>query len=356
MKNSVVQDNKCPSCFASISWNAKEQKFKCEYCGNSFTLDEMKKYNNASSETNNQKKNFKEITEDDKLISYTCKNCGAEIISDENNIATFCVYCGNTAILKQKIESGIFPNYIIPFKNTKEDAKNEYNKLLKGKFFLAKEFSNEKNVEKITGIYIPFWAYDISIDGEVDFKSEDKREWTSGDTKYEEIKTYHVTIEGHYDFEKILCDASKNFKDDLMDSIAPYKFDGLEEYNHAYLSGYLADKYDVNCDEAYNRAKERSVNSAIGNARTITGHYTDNYMGNKYNINNKKSYYILLPVWMLNTKYNDKIYTFAMNGQTGKIVGNLPMNRVKFILFTILIFISSFVLITLIIFLIGVLL
>lgn len=353
MKDLKAQDNKCPACNASIGWNAKEQKFKCEYCSSSYTLEEMQAYENAASEQNNIKVDLEEIKESDNLVSYTCKNCGAEIISDENNIATFCVYCGNTAILKQKIDSGISPNYIIPFKNTKEDAKNAYNNLLKGKKFLPKQFSDNKNIEKITGIYIPFWAYDVTIDGEVDFKSEDKREWTSGDYKYEEIKTYDVTIDGHYDYSKILCDASKHFQDDLMDSIAPYKFEDLKDYNHAYLSGFLADKYDVPFEEAYERAKERSVNTAISQAQSKTGHSSDSYRGNRYKVENTKTYYIMLPVWMLNTKYEDKIYTFAMNGQTGKLVGNLPMDKTKFALATIGLFLTVFIVILLFFAIIG---
>lgn len=346
-----VQDNKCPSCNSNINWNANEQKFKCDYCNESYTLEEMKQYENSVTEENNLKKEIN-ITEEN-MVSYICKNCGAEIIADENTISTFCVYCGNTAILKQKIDNSITPNYIIPFKKDKEYAKNAYIGFLKGKFLLPKKFRDEKNIEKITGIYIPFWAHDITIDGEVKIEGEDTRTWTSGDYEYEETKTYHVIIDGHYEFKKILCDASKNIKDDLMDSITPYNFDELEDYNHAYLSGYLADKYDVSCEESYKRAEKRSKNSAISCAKMITGHFSNTYLSDKYKYHNSNNYYILLPVWILNTKYKDKIYTFAMNGQTGKIIGNLPINILKFILISIGIFFLTLFIVIGIAFLIG---
>lgn len=330
MKENYTLDNKCPSCGAQIIWDASKSKFRCDFCGKLCTFDELKKKRNKKIDKNNVS-----------LNSFKCKNCGAEIISDDNNVSTFCIYCRSTAILKGKIESGVYPDYVIPFKKTIEEAKEAYINLLKGKRFLPKEFNNENNIENIKAIYIPFWAYDISADGNIDFDCEDRRTWEDDEYEYEEIKSYDVTINGHYEYEKLLCDASKSFSDDLMDSISPFKFEDLTDYDHAYLAGYLADKYDVEQSESYEIAKYRCKNSCVAKASTITGHGSDSYTGDTLKYVNKKTYYMYLPVLMLNTKFEDKIYTFAMNGQTGKIVGNLPIDKVKYTLFIIGLFIGT---------------
>lgn len=350
MKETKALDNKCPKCNAQITWDAKSNMFRCEYCGETATLEELQANSSAADKENNEKK---EITEKD-LTGFKCKNCGAEIISDGNAVSTFCVYCGSTAILKEKIDGGIYPDYVIPFKKTEKDARDAYKSLLKGKKFLPKNFSNEQNISKIRGVYIPFWAYDITVDGTIDFHCEDTREWEDSEYEYKETKSYDVTIDGHYDYEKILCDASKYFADDLMDSIAPFKFEDLKDYNHAYLSGYLADKYDVEQSETLEIAKERSKNSCISKAGTKTGHEDESYRGDTLKYNNKKTYYMYLPVYMLNTKFEDKMYTFAMNGQTGKIIGDLPMDKAKFTFAVIRTFILTFLIITVILTMMGV--
>lgn len=335
-------DNKCPACGAKIKFNPKNQSWDCEYCGEKFSLEEMKKHKNASSEeANNKEKGKKE------LDLYRCKNCGAEIVADETTTATFCVYCGSTAILKDKIIDGISPDLIIPFKKVKEDAVEAFKKVTKHKPLMPREFKNPKNIEKIKGIYIPFWAYDLVCDGNCTFDCKDVKTWSDSKYHYTKTDTYLTEITEHSEYEKVLADASSRFDDNLMDSIEPFNYKELIDYNHAYLSGFFAEKYDVSQEDSLKRAEDRTMKTCIDLAKEQAHHQTKIVKTNNFNLVNDKTSYIMLPVWMLNIKFNDKIYTFAMNGQTGKIVGNIPLDKKKICLWSVLIFVTLFICVSL---------
>lgn len=341
-------DNKCPACGANIKFNPKNQMWDCEYCGSKFSLEEMKKHDNASNEKVNKKEENKKGQTLNGLDVYRCKSCGAEVIADTNTTATFCVYCGNTAILKEKITSGVAPSKIIPFKKVKEDAVEAFKNLSRGRPLMPKFFNNPKNIDKIKGVYIPFWAYDLSISGDICFRAEDITSWSDYNYNYVKTDRYLSLRNSNMNFNKVLVDGSTRFDDDLMDSLEPFNLDELEDYNHAYLSGFLAEKYDVESDKAIERANFRAMESAITKVMESVHHQTKVVDTNSMNIKKMEDYYILLPVYMVNIKYNDKMYTFAMNGQTGEIVGNIPLDIKKTVIISILIFIVSFILLYLV--------
>ena len=207
-----------------------------------------------------------------------------------------------------------------------------------------KEFKDVNNIKKISGVYIPFWAYDIKSKGDITFHCEDVRTWSDSNYNYTETTSYSTTVDCDMNFNKVLADGSSRFPDDLMDSLEPFNYDHLVDYNHAYLSGFLAEKYDVNNDVAFTRASQRVMNTSISKARSACRHGSCFVTNNGLSINNKKTYYILLPVWMVSIKYKDKDYIFAMNGDTGKIVGDIPVSIGKTFLF-IFIFLALFFLI-----------
>ncbi|MBE6157628.1 MAG: zinc ribbon domain-containing protein [Firmicutes bacterium] len=343
-----VLDNKCPACGAKITFNPKNQLWDCEYCGSKFSLEEMQKHNNASSEEANKKDENKPTKKLDDLDVYRCKNCGAEVMADEQTTATFCVYCGSTTILKDKINDGIAPTKIIPFKKVKEDAVTAFKGLSKGRPLMPKLFNEPKNIEKLTGVYIPFWTYDLNVSGPISFNGVDVKHWSDYNYRYTKTDTYLSKRDATMDFERILVDGSSRFDDDLMDSLEPFNFSDLVEYNHAYLSGFLAEKYDVDKDKAKERADLRAMNTAVDTAKATVIHQTKTVATNGMQITKKADDYILLPVWMVNIKYNEKMYTFAMNGQTGELVGNIPLDIKKTIIYSIVIFIITTIIIFLI--------
>ena len=337
-----VLDNKCPACNAKINFNPANQKWDCEYCGSKFTLEEMQQHSNASTVEANTVVEVKTEAMGS-MDMYHCNNCGAEIIADENTTSTFCVYCGSTAILKNRIDSGRAPNYIIPFKKVKDDAVVAFKNLFKHKPLTPKCFKDPKNIQKITGVYIPFWAYDLVADGQIDFEATDVTTWSDSSYRYTKTSRYSVKKSGHFDFDKVLSDASSRFPNDLMDSIEPFNYQDLVQYNHAYLSGFLAEKYDVDENAGLERARERTMLTCVDLVQSTVGHQSKRVVNNSMNIEPKCCHYIMLPVWMVSIQYKDKNYTFAMNGQTGKIVGNIPIGVKETITWSIIVYVISLI-------------
>ena len=342
--NEQALENKCPSCKASITFNPKLGKWKCEYCGSEFSLEDMQKHSdNASTEKNNS--TDEKETNDTDYVNYHCESCGAEIIADEQTSATFCVYCGNTAILKSKLSGKFNPSKIIPFKKEKKDAITAFKSLSKGRPLVPKSFVNEKNIEKIRGIYIPFWLYDINVSGDIVMTGENVRTWTTGDTRYTKTDTYHVVRGGSIDFSSIPIDGSTRFDNDIMNTIEPFDYSEMVPYNHAYLSGFYAEKYDIEGEPLLKEVQDRALTSSKNILQDDAKRYmTKVITSNSLVATEKKRSYALFPVWMVNVKYQGKMHIFAMNGQTGEFIGNIPLDKRKAILYSILIFLITLIL------------
>ncbi len=337
-----VLDNKCPHCGAKIDYNPKTGTFKCEFCRAEMTLEEMKKHQNASTEKSNESVDEDDVDNYEDYVVYKCKNCGAEIVADAETTATFCIYCRNTAILKNKLSGKFAPDLIIPFEKEKEDAIKAFKSLAVGRPLVPKYFTDQSNIEKIRGIYIPFWLHDFNIEGDITAKGTQKRHWTVGDTHYTETKVYDLLRGGSAFFKSVPIDGSKRFPDDLMNTIQPYNYKKMVKYNHAYLSGFLAERYDVESEitkqtlqpQILNETKKKFLDSASGfGVLTLKS--------NTLKPVHHAVKYVLLPVYMVNVKYGGKMYTFAMNGQTGEFIGNIPINKKKAILIAIITFIVS---------------
>ena len=354
-KNEGVLDNKCPNCQAVLKFDPKLGKWNCKYCDSIFTLEELQKYNNASSEKNNLNENKENV--DISQVSYHCQNCGAEIITDEQTSATFCIYCGNTAILKSKLSNNFAPDRIIPFKTEKNEAIKAFKNITKGKPLAPKDFNSEKNIEKIKGVYIPFWLYDIKAEGSVNSNAKKVRSWRVGDVHYTKTDIYKLYRTGEMEFLGVPVDGSTRFDNSIMNSLEPFKYDEFEKYNHAYLSGFFAEKYDVDGDSAYDEAVKRSLESAKNTMlNNSIGYTSKNIYENTLVSTQLKREYILLPVWMVNVKYKDQMHIFAMNGQTGKFIGNIPLDKKKVVIQSIITFVISFliwVLVSYIVFKVG---
>lgn len=312
-------DHKCPACCATLPYNPESGTWKCPYCTTEYTLEQLESFE----KTNETSKKTKSMDVDE----YSCPNCGAKIITDENTTATFCVYCGSTSIIKNRLLGELEPDAIIPFKTTKEQAIEAFKKSKKGKLFAPRDFAKKEQIDKITGVYIPFWLYDCKADGEAKFSGKNTTSWTVGDYRYTKVDTYSSVRAGDATFDNVPVDGSQKFDDDMMDSIEPFDWEGLEDFSISYLSGFLSDKYDVDVAQASDRAKTRVEN-------TLVDEFTKDIKVCSFSALTSKNIsttfsdtrYVLLPVWMLNIKYKGKMHLFAMNGQTGKIIGNIPVS------------------------------
>lgn len=351
MSSSGTMDHKCQNCGATLKFNPHGQNWVCEYCKSEFNKEQIDAYEASKGveKLTNETEAVKLEKDLNGMDIYSCPNCGAQIVADENTSATFCVYCKSTAILKNKLVGKFNPTEVIPFYKTREDAIEAFKKLGKGKPLMPKEFSSNKNIQEMRGVYIPFWLYDYSVNGNIVADAKRVRSWTSGSYRYTKTDTYRIDRAGSMNFYRVPVDGSTHFEDNIMSSIEPFDYSGLVEFSPSYLSGFLAEKYDVDSNAASTIALNRAKNSTTDVLRNDVIGYSSVVVTNaNHNVNLNKSEYVLLPVWLLNIKYEGKLYTFAMNGQTGKLIGNIPIDKKKAVLYWILGFVIIMVILTII--------
>ena len=328
-------DYKCPCCGGSIEFNSTVQKMKCPFCESEFEMDSLKEMDASLSEetTENLELAAPETPawtspELEGMQVYLCQNCGGEIVADKNTGATSCPYCDSPVVMSGNFSGGLKPELVIPFKITKEQAVEALKKHYQGKKLLPKVFKDQNRIEEIKGIYVPFWLYDAKADASVRYKAEKRRRYSDQKYDYTETKYYSVLRRGKIAFEHIPADGSSQMPDDLMDSIEPFTFSETVPFQTAYLAGYLADKYDVTAEDNMERVKSRMKKTTEDEFRaTVTGYDSVITENSNVNISDSKTTYALYPVWLLTTVWNDERYIFAMNGQTGKFVGNLPCDK-----------------------------
>lgn len=265
------------------------------------------------------------------MKAYNCPSCGAELICDESTAATSCPYCGNPTVVPGQFGGTLRPDFVLPFKLSKEDAVAALKKHYKGKVFLPKSFTAGNHIQEIKGVYVPFWMFDGEAEGDARYAATRSRTYRSGDYEVTETEHYDVFRSGSVAFEKVPVDASSKMPDDYMDSIEPYDYTELKPFSTAYLPGFLADKFDVTVEQSRERADKRCENTLAAALRdTVKGYNTCTSKGGSTSLKRGKVHYALMPVWMLNTKWNGKDFLFAMNGQTGRLVGELPVSRGRF--------------------------
>lgn len=334
----TIQEYKCPCCGGAIAFDSTIQKMKCPYCDTEFEMETLADYDNELK--NDQSDNMKWDTnagdewkagEADGLRSYVCKSCGGEIICDENTAATSCPFCGNPVVMMDRFSGSLRPDYVIPFKLDKKAAKEALKKHYEGKRLLPKVFRDENHIDEVKGVYVPFWLFDASADVNMRYKATKVRTWSDSKYDYTETRFFSVTRGGSLGFEKIPVDASTKMPDDLMDSLEPFDLSKMEKFQTAYLAGYLADKYDVDSKKSAKRANSRIRKSTQKTFdATVKGYTTVIKENGSIRLKNRKVKYVLFPVWILNTSWNGQNYLFAMNGQTGKMVGDLPVDKAAY--------------------------
>lgn len=350
---SETMEYKCPNCGGALNFDSDLQKMKCPYCESIFDIEmfqsmddelkrEAKREQQTESRQNERNINKRNVNEENNqgwrdeerkgMKIYSCQSCGAEIIGDETLGATTCPYCGNQVVVKGSFSGDLRPDYVIPFQLNKEEVQKRLQAHLKNKKLLPKVFKDQHHIEEIKAVYVPYWLFDARADADMHYDATKlTRIWQDRDYRYEEICHFDITRKGSMDFHYVPVDGSKKMPDDLMESLEPFDMNEAVDFQTAYLAGYLADRYDVTQEESVDRVKQRvhgSVCTVLENS--IQGYDMVHFRQGDVQIRQKDVKYALFPVWILNTSWNGKLYTFAMNGQTGRFIGNLPVDWKKF--------------------------
>lgn len=352
----MVTHYKCPNCGADMEFDTSSGSLKCGSCGRedsieklagqpdlpanaevSFEMDEDDKraaeaaYDNEYDDSSNEDEPSSHPTfREGEVTEYNCKNCGAVLITDTQTTATKCSFCNAGIVISDRLTGSLAPKSVIPFSISKTQAQEAFKKWCRKGLLTPKDFKVADRIKDITGLYVPFWLFDLNSKGEVEATCTRTRTYSRGDWIYKETKYYQVYRKVDLDYLKVPCDASKKMDDSMMDKLEPYPYSYLKEFQMPYLAGYIAEKYDYKDDELLPRVKNRVhayVDSYIRS--TITGYSSVHINRKDINVRKKRSNYSLMPVWMVCYDFRQAEHTFAMNGQTGKIVGKPPISAGK---------------------------
>ena len=359
---------KCPNCDGELIFDPATQKYKCEYCVSIFTqeeLDSMQREESAevevgaSSAYEGETHNVEEASDmssskgatdsaesaaDAKI--YTCPSCGAEIVTDATTAATFCYYCHNPVILGGRLEGAFLPDKIIPFEIPKEEAVKKFLEFVGRKKFVPKAFFSKQQIESISGVYFPYWNYSAKIEGELSGEAKKLRSWTTGNMRYTETKFYNVRREGVISLTNMTENALQKANADLARGVMPYNFDKMQDFQMGYLSGFFAEKRDIEKNGLKDKLQTEAKTYAERMLRdTIDSYSSVSIAGSNMRLRIEDWAYCLLPVWTITYKGRDgEIYYYSMNGQTGEVCGKLPVDKKKLALVSFAVSMAIFIL------------
>ncbi len=319
----------CPNCGSNIKFDPATQKMKCSYCDTLISPHDKMFARGAE-----EQKGIDLDSDEYEVTYYTCPQCGGELITEDTTAATFCSYCGSSTILEMRVGKEKKPDYIIPFKKTREDCERAYKSTVRRALFAPNWLKKDETVERFRGIYMPYWIYDVRRSGALNTKGQTSKR--RGDYIY----TSHFAVDSQVDidYSGLSYDASSSFEDRLSDAIAPFDLKESDNFTSSYLSGFYADTSDVSAEVYEREARELALDDAaraIAAGQSYTKHgVTGNEVAEKLekngvNISHKLG---MFPVWFLSSNIGDRVIYAVVNGQTGKVAMDLPIDIWKYFL------------------------
>jgi DNA-directed RNA polymerase subunit RPC12/RpoP len=349
----AVVSYKCPNCDGPLVFRPEKNNFHCDFCGSDFFRQEAEDANKNAKDAEKTEhvevfsdvveSEFKDISHDEaedeqfekEAATYSCPSCGAEIITAESTAATTCYYCHNPVILSGKLSREFRPDRLIPFTFPKEEAERRFREFCGKKKFLPKEFLAPGTFSEITGVYYPYFIVDAKVNGSASGKSKSVRTWVSGKYQYTETTVYQHDRSGFLDIDGIAVSAYKDGDRNLLKYVCPFDESQSVDFSMAYLSGFQAEKRQFEKDELKNDIMNQVRNISEAEFRsTMAGHGSISSMDLTINEYKDQWEYFLFPLWVLTCKYKGKLYRYALNGQTGKVYGELPIHVPKLLLTT----------------------
>ena len=318
---------KCPNCDAGLIFDAAKQKFACEFCLSTFDEGEL----DATASAEKERKRAEEASAfSDELREYHCSSCGAQVVMDKSTVADFCYYCHNPVVMTDRVSGVMRPDKIIPFKFDKTEAKNIFLRYARKKWFAPNDYFDPERSDKIAGVYYPFWVTDADTHAMLETSARRVRSWRSGDYRYTETSHFRINRSGNIHFEDITTSAISEEDKKMLEGILPYPADGHIDFDMPYLQGFTAKKRDIDRDALSTEVRGRMDGYASSLLRdTVRGYTSVDYGEIDQAVLGSHWEYTLMPIWILTYQRKGKNYTYAMNGSTGKIYGELPVSPIK---------------------------
>ncbi len=375
---------KCPNCDGELAFDPSTRKYKCAYCASLFSREELDSMlREAASQgaggsgspgaspgaqggadssqrgggagASQGDADFRQkggepgapdggssdgsapnggAPESGALLQFTCPSCGASILADETTAATHCYYCHNPIVLEGRLEGEYLPDSIIPFRVTREEAERRFLEEVGKKKFVPRGFFSRGQIENMSGVYFPYWVCDAKIEGRVEARAKKINVWQSGGVEYTKTTNYFIRREGDVTLDSMAESALQKANADLQRGLLPYDFEEAEPFYIGYLSGFQAERRDVEREQVQGIVREKMRSCAKTLLMdSISGYDSVQESGESFNTKSEKWSYALLPAWTITSRGRDgKIYHYSMNGQNGSVCGDLPLDRAKLLL------------------------
>ena len=320
---------KCPNCGGGLNFDPVNQDFICEYCDSMFkeedffVKDEVLEAESPETVLPPEQDGFENV------VLYICPSCGAQVMTDETTAATTCYYCSNPVVLSGKLSGELRPDMIIPFKIDKKGAIQKFKDMCGKKKFLPKDFISDSRLEEIKGVYFPYWYIDCETNGSINATSRQVRTWVVGDIQYTETTVMSHFRQGNMSVFNMPEAALKSKDKDIMRYVCPFNCAELVPFSMSYLSGFFAERRNIESAEIETEVNDKIKQFSREKLEKSIERVNINVKDSLINVGQKKWSYNLLPVWVLNYKHKDKNYIYALNGQTGKVYGELPVSKGK---------------------------
>ena len=314
---------KCPNCGAGLVFDPEKQDFICEYCDSVFKEQDFFKADEKLASEQSENNEF------ENALLYICPSCGAEIVTDETTAATTWYYCSNPVVLSGKLSGALKPDFIIPFKLDKDDAISKFKEMCGKKHFLPKDFISESRLEEIKGIYFPYWYINCEADGNINASSRQVKTWMAGDIRHTETTVRGHFRQGNLTFLNLPEAALKSKDKDILRYVCPFNAEEFVPFSMSYLSGFFAEKRDVEKSEITASVTEKIKTFSAEKLLSTIEYANASIKDSSVRVGELRWSYNLLPVWVLSYKHKDKSYIYALNGQTGKVYGELPVCKKK---------------------------
>lgn len=337
---------KCPSCGAPLTYAGAQQEMSCGSCGNSFAPETVRQVNNIEQEdaqaaARGTNWDFQEqvFTGEDaeQTRTYSCSSCGAELLTEVTTVATNCAFCGSPSIIPAQFTPGTRPEIIIPFTVSKAEAEAKFFGYFKGRKMIPNYFLQDKNrIEEIRQLYVPYWLFSCVADGRMSFNATRVSSYVSGKYRVTVTDHYLVRREGSLAFRDLPIDANSQVDNAITETLEPYHADQAIPFSPETLSGAMANRADVSAEDCKQRADARIATTMESVLRgTVQGYHSVSTRSRNIVVDDGKAVPALYPIWFITTKRQGKIFTFAINGQTGELTCNIPYSKGKFLGWTV---------------------
>lgn len=370
-----IQSYKCPNCGGGLIFDPNTQKFKCEYCLSAFTEETLKEMKEAAASAQEMAgKDQKADTVSDEAATkepeaaakepeapaktqaaagmavYTCPSCGAEVVAQETTASTYCCYCHNPVIMSGRLDGSYRPDGLIPFEIDNKKAKEIFKNWIQNKKYVPNDFYSPRQMEYLEGIYYPYWMYSCQVSGEMQAEAIKKHVTVAGEMEYIETSHYHIDKKANLPISDVARNALKSADRSLAETVLPFNMKKMKPFQESYFLGFRAERRDREKEEFEQEieqevreyTKESLENSLIGYDHVNVRSHSENITGEQWK-------YAMLPVWMMT--YPDpksgQMYYFAINGETGKVCGVLPIDKRKLLRLFLTVFIPVFALLLL---------